>query len=76
MTTHTYADQSGHYTYTVDLPAGTFTVAHDGMTTMCIMHTHAPTLPHDWQIVDDDLSLGDGDTIAYRGTVYSLTVSA
>ena len=74
-TTHAYADQSGHYTYTVNLFVGTFTVAHDGMTTTLIMHTRTPARPHDWQIVDNDLSLGDGDTIAYRGTVYALTVS-
>lgn len=71
-TVHHYSDQSGEYTYTVDLPL--FTVEHDGMVHHALMREWRV---QDWDTltecpVDDALTMLDGGAVIYRGVAYSL----
>lgn len=74
-TTHYYSDDSGDYTYTVDLPL--FTATYDGDEQYARM---TPWRVQEWDTitecpVDDTLTMLDGGAVIYRGIAYSLNWS-
>ena len=72
-TKHTYSDQSGKYTYTIDVDSLTFHVESDDvdqLVTLWPPRNPAGIDLRDWQVVDSLLSLGNG-AILYRGMLYA-----
>lgn len=75
---HSYADQSGAYTYTVTTHqdmSRTYRVEHDGRASVAVMRPADDQTVGgafiDYLMVDEKLAIGDG-TVMYGGTVYIL----